>query len=267
MVEHVARQVLEQVPLAALVQSPLVRSRPDHPIEAQCQACRPALRAFVQALHDVGLAVAARSNTQAPDLRHRKTQLRLTELGQFAARPQPCERQRRIDARGNRDGPVARQAVDEQAQKLEHALVSHAVQIVQRDHAVLHFGCGERVREHGGRLAQARLAPGHADQRLRSDAPRRVARLQRFDEIAEQALQIVFVVGGDPGGGAPRRQARQLPRQRSRLAVPGGCDQQDQAVVEQRIAEAFLQIVAFDQADAELRRLDFCSRKDHADPL
>ncbi len=233
-------------------------------VQRQAQAHRPALCARQQLLWRHARGRAGRGLQQRFHLAGIELQIALAELGQLALHAQPGQGQRRRVAAAQHQHPVRGQAGQQQVQKLEHARVLDAVQVVEHDHAARRFAGGQHVEQLVGRLAALRARAGDAaGQHIGIGAPGRVEGLQCRADAGQQPLRVVVLVAADPGQRTARRQPRELPRQRRGLAETGRGDQQHQPVLPQRCIEPGLQRRAGYPAGARPGCLDLGARKTH----
>ena len=235
-----------------------------HDADRDAHSGRPALCAIEQPIGD--RLIQTRFGCQSPRVVARELQLQLPELSELITRQQACERQRWLGARRDRHAPARTQPLDQQIKKTKERRVVDAMHIFERDDAVRDLARIERVDDlrRQRALLFTRRATHARHQRLRRRAPRRIERLERRQHAFEQPLQIVAGVGRYPRHRVLRRQSRDLVRERGRLAVAGGCAQQDDAAVQQRIGQPRLHQAALDVRRARPGRLNLGAGEGHA---
>ena len=171
--------------------------------QAEPQARRPAFGALQQlARRGRARRRGAAAGDQRIDLRLVEAQIALLEFGQFAGGTQPSQSERRLGAAGDHEPPLVGQAVEHLLQQLEDPRIGDAVGIVDDDQAALDRRRSERIDQLAGRVSHTAVGLCERGERLGRDAPRQVVRLERGRQAGKEALQLIVLVGRDPGQGA-----------------------------------------------------------------
>ena len=107
---------------------------------------RPAGQPCVRTCSAIGrVGREACRDAERARLRALEAQVVEAELGHLALRAQPCERDRRLAAAGDRDRPARRQPLEQVGEEREHCRALDAMQVVDHDHAVRHVAGVERI--------------------------------------------------------------------------------------------------------------------------
>lgn len=219
----------------------------------QTPAAQPCVRSNTRRAVPVAVVTGPQAGkiAQLPDFLWAEAELGLPKLGELAPGAEPGQRERRIDAAGDRDRPALGQDVDQHAQEVEDSRIAGAMHVVQRQHAMRDRNRLQHRRELAHCRAQATRLLGRTGQCFGRRSPGRVVGLQRFRQALQKAGQVVILVDSHPRGRAAGRQKLELARQGGSLAIACRRRQQNQPPTEQGRAEAAFELAAFDQPDSE----------------
>ena len=147
---------------------------------------------------------------QLPGLRGREPQLGHAYLGQLAACPQPCQRQRRIAAAGQHYAYSGRPVLDEERERLVHLLRVDHVVVVEDEQGLFPGQIVDQRRDQ----ALERRRRGRAEQRSHPFADSGTGPVQRgYRVVPEPGWVVVPRVQREPGDRV--------------LAAPGPVGEQD----------------------------------------